>query len=52
MEKYVLGDVLNPYPGGGSYGVCLKCKRTGLTVIEVPPVEPDKPVGWSKISEV
>jgi hypothetical protein len=52
MEKYSVGDVLHPFPGGGDYGKCLKCGRSGLVVMEVPRVEPTKPVGWSKISEV
>jgi hypothetical protein len=52
MEKYSVGDILNPFPGGGDYGKCLKCKRSGLVVMEVPRVEPTKPVGWSKIPEV
>lgn len=52
MEKYALGDVLQPYPGGGNYGTCLKCKRGGLQVIAIPRVDPIKPVGWNKIPEV
>ena len=51
MEKYVLGDVLNPFPGGGDYGRCLKCKRTGLVVVEVPKPIPEKPVGWRSVPE-
>lgn len=51
MERYVVGDILQPYPGGGMYGRCLKCKRTGLRVIEVPKLEPIKPVGWHNIPE-
>lgn len=52
MEKYQIGDTLTPFPGGGSYGRCLRCKRTGLKVIEIPREEPTKPVGWNKIPEV
>jgi hypothetical protein len=51
MEKYVIGDVLDPYPGGGNYGKCLKCGRPGMKVIEVPRIAPTKPVGWNKIPE-
>jgi len=49
MEQYHLGDILKPFPGGGIYGRCLKCKRTGLEVIEVPKEEPILPVGWQEI---
>lgn len=51
MEKYNVGDVLTPYPGGGDHGRCLRCKRVGLTVIDVPQEAPQKPVGWRKIPE-
>ena len=51
MEKYTVGEILQPYPGGGKYGVCLRCKRSGLKVIEIPRIAPTKPVGWSKIPE-
>lgn len=49
MEKYNLGDVLQPFPGGGTYGRCLRCKRTGLVVVEVPKEEPILPIGWVEI---
>lgn len=52
MEQYTMGDILHPYSGGGNYGRCLKCKRGGLEVIEVPRAETIKPVGWNKIPEV
>lgn len=51
MEKYEVGQILKPFPGGGNYGRCLRCKRTGLKVIEVPRLEPIKPVGWNKLPE-
>lgn len=51
MEKYKVGEVINPYPGGGNYGRCLKCGRTGMRVVEVPRIEPTKPVGWTKVPE-
>lgn len=47
-----MGDLLEPFPGGGTYGRCLKCKRTGLQVIEVPERSSVKPVGWRKVPEV
>jgi hypothetical protein len=49
MEKYAVGDVIHPFPGGGTYGRCLRCTREGLQVIEVPKVLPTKPKGWAKI---
>ena len=52
MEQYVVGDILRPFSGGGDYGTCLKCRRTGLRVIEVPRVESTESVGWRNISEV
>ncbi len=51
MEQYVVGEVLRPFPGGGSYGRCLRCKRTGLKVIKIPKISPTKPVGWRKVPE-
>ena len=52
MEKYIVGDILQPFPGGGDYGKCLKCNRGGLRVIEIPRVGPTKPTGWRKVPEV
>ena len=48
--NFELGMMLKPYPGGGNYGHCLKCKRTGtLMVIELPPPAPPiLPMGWTK----
>jgi hypothetical protein len=46
-----INDVLKPYPGGGEYGRCLRCKRTGLRVKEIPKKAPEKPVGWREIPE-
>lgn len=51
MEQYKIGDVLQPFAGGGTYGRCLRCKRTGLRVVEIPKDEPIKPVGWNRIPE-
>lgn len=49
MEKYQIGDMLRPFPGGGSYGKCLKCMREGLRITEIPKVEPIPPKGWRNI---
>jgi hypothetical protein len=49
MEKYVVGDIIKPFPGGGDYGRCLRCHREGLQVVEVPVQTPTKPKGWAKI---
>lgn len=49
MEQYMVGDVLQPYPGGGTYGRCLRCKKTGMEVIAVPKEEVIPPVGWREI---
>jgi len=49
MEQYEIGQTLQPFPGGGNYGYCLRCKRSGLVVVEVPKEEAKKPVGWRDI---
>ena len=48
--NYTLGQMLKPYAGGGDYGYCLRCKRTGtLMIIELPPQGPIlPPTGWTK----
>jgi hypothetical protein len=46
-EKYDVGQELIPYPGGGGYGQCFKCKKTGVIVIAVPQPTPAKVVGWN-----
>jgi len=48
---FPLGELMTPYPGGGDHGVCLKCGKGGLRVIEVEELQPKKPKGWTKISE-
>lgn len=49
MEKYSVGEILEPYPGGGNYGKCIRCKKPGMKVIEIPKTKPAKPVGWAKL---
>lgn len=49
MEKYSVGEILQPYPGGGNYGKCLRCKKPGMRVVEIPKAKPVKPVGWNRI---
>lgn len=51
MEKFSVGDILKPFAGGGTFGRCLKCKRTGLRVVEVPQEPLKRPRGWAKIPE-
>jgi len=51
MEKFSVGDILKPFPGGGNYGLCLKCKRPGLRVEEIPEEKPIPPRGWRVIPE-
>lgn len=51
MEKYKVGEILMPYPGGGNYGRCMRCKRVGLQVMEIPKEVPQQPVGWRHIPE-
>jgi hypothetical protein len=47
LYNHNIGDKLNAYAGGGDYGYCFKCKRTGgLTVTEVPKPKAKTPVGW------
>jgi len=48
MQQYSVGDELIPYPGGGDYGYCWKCKKKGMIIIEVPRYPPKGPVGWVK----
>jgi hypothetical protein len=49
---YNVGYVMMPYPGGGDYGKCLRCRRTGrMKIVEIPQTPIKKPVGWSKISK-
>jgi ribosomal protein L37E len=47
IDKHEIGDMMQPYPGGGMYGRCRKCGRTGMKVTSAPTAEPKKPVGWS-----
>jgi hypothetical protein len=49
MVRHVVGEVIQPYAGGGDYGRCKRCQRTGLKVVEIPAQQPIKPKGWSKI---
>lgn len=49
MEQYVIGQVLQPYPGGGNYGYCIKCQKQGMRVIEIPKPVIKMPVGWKEI---
>lgn len=49
FDKHIVGETIKPYPGGGGYGRCRKCKREGLQIVEVPKIEPTKPAGWHKI---
>ena len=46
-----INDVLKPYAGGGNYGHCLRCKRTGLRVREIPKKTPVTPEGWREIPD-
>jgi hypothetical protein len=46
-----INDILKPYPGGGNYGRCLRCKRAGLRVREIPAREPTRPEGWREIPD-
>ena len=51
-ERYEINQVLQPYAGGGNYGHCLKCKRTGtMQVTQIPVEKPKKPMGWRNIPE-
>lgn len=49
MTSYVVGDIIQPYAGGGNYGRCLGCDRTGLRIIELPVQKAPAPKGWAKI---
>ena len=49
MEKYILGDIIKPFAGGGTYGRCLRCQKEGLQIVEVPQTKLVKPKGWSKL---
>jgi len=51
IDKHELGQIMLPYAGGGNYGRCLKCKRGGLRVTDVPIEKAKTPVGWRKIPE-
>lgn len=51
VDQFPLGMVLQPFPGGGDHGRCLRCHKEGLEVIEVEKKEPIKPIGWAKIPE-
>lgn len=46
-----IGEQLQPYPGSGNYGRCLRCQRETLVVVEIPEEPLKKPVGWTKIPE-
>ncbi len=50
--QYQVGDVLKPYPGGGKYGHCIRCQRTGtMVVIFIPQKSPKAIPGWSRIPD-
>jgi hypothetical protein len=49
MPIYVVGDVIQPYAGGGDYGRCVFCDKPGLRVVELPIAAANKPKGWAKI---
>jgi hypothetical protein len=51
-EQYQAGQIIMPYPGGGRYGYCLRCKKQGLRILTVPAAEVDQPEGWSKVPSV
>ena len=51
LDKLELNQVIEPYSGGGKYGVCLKCGRTGLKIVEVPVEKVKKPKGWRRIPQ-
>jgi hypothetical protein len=48
--QHELGQVIQAYKGGGTYGTCFKCKRTGTQmIVELPPQGPVlPPSGWTK----
>jgi hypothetical protein len=46
-EKYDVGQELIPYPGGGQYGYCWRCKKKGVIVIKVPQEKVKRPIGWN-----
>ena len=49
QKKFLMGDVLTQYPGGGKFGQCRRCRKWGQRVIEVPKTEIKKPVGWTEV---
>lgn len=50
MESaFKVGYLMLPFPGGGDYGRCLRCRRPGLKIVVVPQEPVKKPVGWSKV---
>lgn len=49
MQKYSVGEELLPYSGGDNYGICFRCKKTGMIVISVPQYPPTPPAGWARI---
>ena len=44
-----VGEMLTPYPGGGEWGRCWRCKNEGLQVIEIPTFKPATPNGWTSV---
>lgn len=47
-EQYKVGQVIQPFAGGGTYGRCRKCDKEGLQIIAIPEEPIKKPRGWRR----